>query len=92
MVYNHGPLIGFPLGGFVTTYFAKDRKIRYGIYEGLLLAVVTSIGNPLLGYHDLNIVFIVAIFTIYPLLTGTGGFIGKITDRHLKQNVEKTEV
>ena len=34
--------IGIPLGGFIATYFAKDKKIRYGLYEGLLLAILTS--------------------------------------------------
>ena len=36
-------IFGFLIGGYIATNFAKDRKIRYSLYEGLILGVLIVI-------------------------------------------------
>lgn len=43
------------VGGFIATYFAMNIKIRYGIYLGLILASLETIGNNnLVGYNGIG--------------------------------------
>ncbi len=72
----------FVISGLITTYFAKERKMRYGIYVGICYSIITILTYLLsmtahLNYHNLyNFLFLVLLFT------GIGGFIGKITDKN----------
>jgi hypothetical protein len=73
-------------GGFIATYFAKDRKIRYGIYVGIIFAVLeitAVISHGLVGYSGIFIV--IFIFVLFLLLTGIGGFVAKMTERSNRQ-------
>ena len=74
------------LGGFIATYFAKDMKVRYSIYLGLILATLVTIGEigrNLAGYQGIGIVIL--IFVLFPLVTSIGGFIGKMTEKTNRQ-------
>ncbi len=80
-----GTLILF-IGGFIGTYFAKDRKIRYGIYVGIIFAVLeitAVISHGLVGYRGIFIV--IFIFLLFLLFTGIGGFVAKMTERNNRQ-------
>ncbi|MEN6294255.1 MAG: hypothetical protein ABFD07_19860 [Methanobacterium sp.] len=63
----------FILGGGIATWFAAGKKIRYSIYYGLILAVITLV----LGDYS------VLIFA--PILAGIGGFLGKMADKDSRQ-------
>ncbi|MEL7670339.1 FxLYD domain-containing protein [Methanobacterium sp.] len=63
----------FILGGGIATWFAAGKKIRYSIYYGLILAVITLV----LGDYR------VLIFA--PIFAGIGGFLGKMADKDSRQ-------
>jgi hypothetical protein len=72
------------VGGFIATYFAMNIKIRYGIYLGLILASLETIGNNnLVGYNGIGIAIFVII--IFSLVSGIGGFIAKMTEKNNRQ-------
>jgi hypothetical protein len=74
------------VGGFIATYFTKDMKIRYGIYLGLILAslvTIGEIGRNLVGYKGIGIA--ITLFVIFPLFTGIGGFIARMTEKNNRQ-------
>lgn len=69
------------IGGFIATYFAKEKKIRYGIYEGIILSIMFISLVSLI--HTTYIYFLIALVGIIfeMLLPATiGGFIGKMTE------------
>ena len=81
------------MGGFVATHFAKEYenkiyygyKIRYAIYLGLILASLETIGTAhnLAGYKGIGTT--IAYFILFPLITGIGGFIAKMTEKNNRQ-------
>jgi len=87
--------IAFILGGFIATYFAKERRIIYGLYEGVLFVfIITFIGiiknYEYFGSHSflINLPGIILLGVIFGTI---GGFIGKkipkkeaiITSKHI---------
>ncbi len=36
-------ILSFVIGGFIAAYFAKERKMAFGIYEGIFIVVITSL-------------------------------------------------
>lgn len=78
----------FIAGGFIATYFTKDMRIRYGFYVGIILSVLAVtigvIGRNLIGYKGTALA--VSMFLGISLITGIGGFIGKMTDKSNRQS------
>ena len=83
------------LGGFIATYFAREYenkiwygyKIRYAIYLGIILAFLETIGEisrNLSGYQGIGIAIL--FFVLFPLITGVGGFIAKMTNKNNRQS------
>lgn len=62
-------LMSFMISGFLATYFTRERKIRYALYE----SIVVSMFFLIIGYYDSLIV----AFLFIPL----GGLLGKIADK-----------
>lgn len=89
-----GTVISGLIGGFVATYFAKDKKIRYGIYEGILAVLVNITYAYLADFPEMSfglIVFTALIFIFLLILPAIiGGYFGKTLYNHFKQNTEKT--
>ena len=74
------------IGGFIATYFAKEKKIRYGIYVGIILSVIfiSIVALIPINYIYFLIALVGIIFEM--LLPATiGGFIGKITEENNRQ-------
>ena len=74
------------LGGFIATYLARDMKVRYSIYLGLILATLVTIGEigrNLAGYKGIG--FVILIFVLFTLFTGIGGFIAKMIEKSNRQ-------
>jgi hypothetical protein len=75
----------FTIGGFTTTYFSNDAKIRYGAYTGLILSVFTII----IGRNDLgsNAIFAAAAdIILISLTTGFGGFLAKLSEEDYRKS------
>lgn len=36
-------IVSFIIGGFIATYFAKEKKLRYGLYEGVFITLILII-------------------------------------------------
>lgn len=74
-------LIGPVLGGFIATYFAKEKKMRYGLYEGIcvmiLLILIIVFGY---GVYTGSLFWYVVSCTIIigPFFASIGGFLGKV--------------
>jgi hypothetical protein len=77
-------LLAFSLiiGGFIATYFTKGRRIRYSIYEGLIVSIILSIylGMQMLNDKGLNymgyISFLGGLTILITLGAGIGGISG----------------
>lgn len=82
------------IGGFVATYLSKKRKIRYGIYLGIIIAL-TYISIGILIAHATNEIIDYSFTLFYGVLFIIfGGFLGKITEKNnrlaFKQQMNKT--
>jgi len=63
---------GLLLGGFIATNFAKEMKIRYGVYEGLVVGALISIPGLVS-----QIGFVLFALVLFALISGVGGYIAK---------------
>lgn len=74
-------------GGFIATYFTKNKKIRYGLYVGIILTILMLI----LDLEDYNgdIGDSILFFVLFSVITCIGGFFGKITDKNKRQEFKK---
>ena len=70
--------------GFVATYFAKEKKMRYGIYEGIIITIFLICS--VLATQRPSIILIGLIFMwIFPAI---GGFLGKMTDENNRKKIK----
>jgi hypothetical protein len=72
--------------GFIATYFTKEKKIRYSLYEGIIIAALAA-ALAVIRHND--IITVISEFIVYPLTMGIGGFLGKITDKNYRKRFEK---
>lgn len=75
-------LIFFIIGGFLATYFAKKRKIRYGLYEGIPLIIFTNMFHLTLERIIFSIILILSLSSI-------GGFLGMLTEKNNRKSFNK---
>lgn len=75
------------IGGFTATFFAKEKKIQYGIYTGLII-LISSLAMKLI-HGTLHVNYSSISIVEYLLFAGIGGFIGKITDNTGRQSLKK---
>ncbi|MCK9150473.1 hypothetical protein [Methanobacterium alcaliphilum] len=69
------------IGGFVTTFFAKEKKIKYGIYTGILIIII---GLVQLLINMTTIYIHIYAFLGYVLSAAIGGYIAIMAAKHLK--------
>jgi hypothetical protein len=78
-------ILSYIVGGFIATYFAKEKKIKYGLYEGLILILVYFIWTiPIwyLQYSNANAPNTIFANLMILLLAITGGMLAKMTDKN----------
>jgi hypothetical protein len=68
-------IFGLLLGGFIATNFAKEMKIRYSLYEGLVLGVLVYINEVINQVY--NIEFLIFVIILSALISGIGGYLAK---------------
>ncbi len=67
------------MGGFVSTFFSRDNKVKFAIYLGVIVLVIILITGALWGFANINIAleFIGAISITILLSATIGGVIAK---------------
>lgn len=83
LVGNAMFIFAFILGGFIATYFSKDKNIMYSIYMGLIAAVLFSIIESPDGLNKLPAILLG--FIQFPGMSLIGGLPGKIDYESVKQ-------
>jgi len=68
--------LSFFLGGFITMYFAREKKLQYLFYEGILILIFSIIMYPTI-MPRLSVLGFIYLFLFILIFTGIGGFIGK---------------
>lgn len=84
----------FLIGGFVSTFFASKKKIRYGIYVWIIfiiISILTALYVKMIGIQP-NYYNAIGTSVVYLLAVTTGSYLGKVVDEHLKQKSEKSAV
>ena len=66
------------IGGFVATYLAKKMRIRYGIYEGILIIIFLNIIHPFYDFINLSVSVLV--------FAGVGGLFGEMAGKNQWNN------
>lgn len=80
------------IGGFIATYFAKEKKIQYGIYVGITWVVLIGLVPSLLFFLPTslsNIINKVLTYIIYIIGTITGSYLAILIAKHQKLSYEK---
>lgn len=75
-------IISYTLGGFIATYFAKEKKIQYALYEGIFILFIFSILTVPNSHLDAA-TLLLSLFSygiLLLLLAVTGGMFGQMTD------------
>lgn len=83
----NGSIIIIILGGFIATYLAKERKIRYGLYVGTLSMAIEGVYQIILMniqfYFGISLLTLTLGIIIIGTVFGTiGGFLGKIMPKN----------
>ena len=71
------------IAGFTATYLTEEKKIRYGIFEGLSILILTNLDTIISGFSmpSLSTFIIASLLTI--IITGIGGVIANKLDNTL---------
>lgn len=80
-------ILSFILGGFISTLFAREKKIKYGIFEGLCLLIIFLIWSMYLWslkHGVINIYNIIFQNIMIFLLVYVGSMFGMIIDNKYK--------
>ena len=78
-------IFGFLLGGFIATNFAKEMKIRYSIYEGIIMGVLVFIPGLISQMYDIWFSLFALVF--FSLISGVGGYIAKSWGKPIQKTV-----
>lgn len=78
-------IFGFLLGGYIATGFSKETKIRYSLYEGIILGLLFFIPGLISQIYDMgSTIFAVILFA---LMGGVGGYIGKSWEKPIQKTM-----
>lgn len=75
------------LGGFVATYFAEQKKIKYGIYEGIRIAIAVLVAT--LSFSESISARIILLIVTIIVFAWFGGAVAKRLTRNSQKNQEK---
>lgn len=72
-------IVSYTLGGFIATYFAKERKILYALYEGIfILLIFCMLTVPNSSLDAIKLLLFSYGGTLLILLAVTGGVFGQM--------------
>jgi hypothetical protein len=80
--------IFFAAGGFVTAFLAREKKMLYGIYEGIVAVIYTILARYIGIIMGLNTTvdyyLIIGAVIGYFLAAAIGSYLGKAAGEYLK--------
>ncbi|HML04427.1 MAG TPA: hypothetical protein VK426_01505 [Methanobacterium sp.] len=83
------------IGGFIATYFTKEKKIRYGIYVGISLTVISTLFLSLfltnLIINDILPLYLYGAIVNSVLPASIGGFLGKMAYKESREDFKAKE-
>ena len=77
-----GPLVG----GVIATYYAKEKKIIYGIYLGAIMTIILFISGKSGYLKDIDFLSVLMIASWIFLPAVIGSYIGKKAYKRYKQD------
>ncbi|BDZ68396.1 hypothetical protein [Methanobacterium ferruginis] len=78
--FDLSPIISFIFGGFIAVYFAKEKKIQYALYEGIIVLLIFEFLTNFVASSYFSVYLIYSVLII--LLTIIGGMIGLMMDKN----------
>jgi hypothetical protein len=77
------------IGGFTATYFAKEKKIRYGIYVGIIWVVLIGLIPSLIFGFSTSLLNPITVLTylIFIVAATTGSYLTILVAKHSKINI-----
>ena len=86
-------IVAIMLGGFIATYFSKENKMQYGIYEGIIIIAIFIILAALTDTNDIDILSsLIGVTLVVILPVSIGSYLGKTAGEYLKQKPGKSAV
>jgi len=74
------------IGGFLSTYLAKEKKLRYGIYTGIIIIILGLLGQQPSLIYKLPVIHGVAI-AIYVISAVIGSYMAILVAKHQKNTL-----
>jgi hypothetical protein len=78
-------IVSFVIGGFLSAYLAKEKKLRYGIYTGIIIIILGLLGMQPSLIYKLPVIHGVAI-AIYVISAVIGSYLAIIVAKHQNKN------
>lgn len=88
-----GYVIGPLVGGFIATYFSKEKEIIYGLFVGIgamILLFFYPSSGPISIIDIIKYIFVFSIISIIPAIIGS--FIGKRINDHFNQTSDTKSI
>lgn len=84
-------VVGLIVGGFITTYYSKEKKVRYGFYTGLIvlllfMSIMVIIGG--ISAYNINFFVIVSDLIVFAGFATLGGLIARVINDVQKHKTE----
>lgn len=75
-------IISYTLGGFIATYFTKEKKIQYALYDGIVILLIFGILTVPNSSLDVitSLLLLFSYGTLLLLLAVMGGMFGQMAD------------
>lgn len=74
------------IGGFLSAFLAKEKKLRYGIYTGIIIIVLGLLGQQPSLIYKLPVIHGVAI-AIYIISSVIGSYLTILVAKHQKNTL-----
>jgi hypothetical protein len=79
-------IVSFIIGGFIANYFVKEKKLRYGLYEGIFIILILIVfpvpGSPLDIFTIMSVYSIIFSFIMVLLLACLGSMFVLMMDKN----------
>ncbi len=78
------------IGGLVTTFSLREKKLQYGVYEGVIVIIIILLIQLRQGTLHENYYVLIGTTAFYLLAAAIGSYLGKLVDKRLKREQLKS--